>query len=102
MPALYGHGEATFTTSWTRRPVRPSANITDIQWSLVGVDQEDQTLPYTYDQLAVLPLTGSTGIALAGHSWLACHVSRYGCQIPAAGEQDDSMTERQRNHENQG
>lgn len=43
---------------------RPGQVDTVIQWSLVGVDQEDQTLPYTYDQLAVLPLTGSTGIVL--------------------------------------
>ena len=43
---------------------RPGQVDTVIHWSLVGVDQQDQTLPYTYDQLAVLPLTGSTGIIL--------------------------------------
>ncbi|WP_445340831.1 RCC1 domain-containing protein [Bifidobacterium sp. ESL0820] len=43
---------------------RPGQVDTVIQWSLVGVDQKDQTLPYTYDQLAVLPLTGSTGVVL--------------------------------------
>ena len=43
---------------------RPGQVDTVIQWSLVGVDQKDQTLPYTYDQLAILPLTGSTGVIL--------------------------------------
>ena len=35
-----------------------------IQWSLVSMDQKDQSLPYTYDQLAALPLIDSTGMVL--------------------------------------